>query len=82
MNTVFYWISVISRETKRNVSSEPLSWKQAQTLCDSATWTLFNVSTPKQAKSTMSLLKRDVTFWVDKMANYKIPRMGRLLEDP
>ncbi|XP_045209712.2 uncharacterized protein LOC123561416 isoform X2 [Mercenaria mercenaria] len=70
--------NALSGETKRN-SSTLLSWKEAQKVCNSsAKWTLYNVSTPRQAKGTVSLLKKDVTFWVDKTSNHKIPNMVNL----
>lgn len=65
-----------SKETKKNISHVPMSWQEAKNVCGSSpNWSLYSVSSPKEAKGAVSLLKENMTFWVDKIPSKKIPSM-------
>jgi hypothetical protein len=52
-----------------------LSWDEAANECESSGgWTLLSLSSAKILKGAVSLLKRDVQFWVANMS--KIPDVG------
>ncbi|XP_053378278.1 uncharacterized protein LOC128548031 [Mercenaria mercenaria] len=74
--TSYICLNAISREVKRFVSSDPLSWSEVKDLCSNSTnWSLYIVSTPGQVRETVALLKKDVPFWIGRMSDdYMIPK--------